>query len=250
MDNKFVFIIPSFNNKDWYYANIYSLINQNYPHWRAIYINDCSTDGTPELVKELVSKEKLTHKFTFIDNSSNFGPAASRYFGYQNTLDDEVCCMLDGDDSLYGNNVLSILNNAYNAGYNSTYGCYYSLINGSTDYFMSPKRYVIPNFLITDEPYRKKYDWFCMHLRTMRAYLIKNIPEHHLKINNEWIKCCSDMAEGYYVLENLHTKIIKIEQPIYIYNRDNSIRYPLSYYRSDESHFEYKNMVYNYIKNL
>lgn len=250
MKNKFVFIVPSFNNEEWYSKNLNSIFYQSYTDWRIIYINDCSTDNTFDLVKAFINRSGFDNKCNFIENSTNLGPAASRYLAYQQTDDDEICCMLDGDDFLKNPNVLSKLDYYYNQGYNATYGSYYSLINGKVDGFLSPVKYIVPNFLISDIPYRKRQDWFSMHLRTMKSYLIKSIPKYHLQINNEWIKCCSDMAESYYILENLNTKIIKIDQPLYIYNRDNSSRYPLSYYRSDPDIVPYKNMVYNYIKNL
>lgn len=43
---KFVFIIPSFNNLDWYRTNIFSVISQTYYNWHIIYIDDNSTDRT------------------------------------------------------------------------------------------------------------------------------------------------------------------------------------------------------------
>jgi glycosyltransferase involved in cell wall biosynthesis len=49
--NKFVFIIPSYNNSDWYEYNIKSIAKQHYDNWRAIYIDDASTDGTLKLLK-------------------------------------------------------------------------------------------------------------------------------------------------------------------------------------------------------
>jgi glycosyltransferase involved in cell wall biosynthesis len=250
MTNQFVFIVPSFNNNDWYKLNIDSIINQTYNNWRVIYIDDCSTDDTLINVQQYVDSKNLNHKFTFIKNSSNIGPAGSRYAAYQQTYDDEICCMVDGDDFLYNNDVLSLINLCYEKGYNATYGCYYSLINNKIDHYLSPNKNIIPNFLISDIPYRIRHEWFSMHLRTMRSYLIKDIPLYHLKINNNWIKCCSDMSEGYYVLENIKTNILKINRPTYIYNRDNSIRYPLSYYRSDPEYQIYKNKIYDYVKGL
>jgi teichuronic acid biosynthesis glycosyltransferase TuaG len=52
MNFNFVFIIPSYNNQDWYKYNIKSINKQSYNNWRAIYIDDNSTDNTLELVKK------------------------------------------------------------------------------------------------------------------------------------------------------------------------------------------------------
>lgn len=250
MINQFVFIVPSFNNKDWYIKNLDSIIKQTYTNWRVIYIDDNSNDGTFELVQSYIDEKKLNNKFKLLRNSTNIGPAGSRYLAYQQTDDNEICCMLDGDDMLFNNRVLSVVNDCYDNGYNATYGSYYSLINNKVDYYLSPTKNVTPNFLVSDTPYRIRNDWFSMHLRTMRSFLIKNIPLNHLQHNDSWIKCCSDMAEGYHILENLETNLVKINQPLYIYNRDNSMRYPLSYYRSDIEYVSYKQEIYNHVKNI
>ncbi len=55
---KFVIIIPSYNNARWYEQNILSAVGQDYPddHYRIIYKNDASTDGTGDLVGNLIAK--------------------------------------------------------------------------------------------------------------------------------------------------------------------------------------------------
>ena len=45
-NKSFVFIITSFNNEEWVHKNLSSIINQKYPFWRIIYVNDSSTDIT------------------------------------------------------------------------------------------------------------------------------------------------------------------------------------------------------------
>ena len=82
----------------------------------------------------------------------------------------------------------------------------------------------------------------------MKSYLIKDIPLDHIQIDREWIRCCSDVAESYFIMEKPETKAFHIKNLTYIYNKDNSIRYPLSYYRTTEN-LEYKKRVFNYIIN-
>ena len=101
-NKRFVFIIPSYNNIDWYRDNIKSVVGQTYQNWRVIYVDDCSTDGTLERVKQLV---RTTHpqyfkRFTFIQNSQRRFQSYSRYIAYQTCDDDEICILLDGDDWL------------------------------------------------------------------------------------------------------------------------------------------------------
>ncbi len=51
-ENRFVIVIPSNNNKDWYQKNLDSVFNQRYLNYRVIYIDDGSTDNTGTLVED------------------------------------------------------------------------------------------------------------------------------------------------------------------------------------------------------
>jgi glycosyltransferase involved in cell wall biosynthesis len=243
--NNFVFIIPAYNAADWYLNNLNSIKNQSYKNWRIVYIDDASTDNTANLLNSFIVENNLYSKIAIINNKQNIGPAGSRYHGYQQTEDNEICCLLDGDDWLSDNFVLEKLNSIYNSGYNATCGSYVTY----TDKKIINR--ILPINEINTKPsilYRKSDVWSCRHLRTMRSFLIKNIPLYHLQINNEWIKCCSDVAETYFIMENLKTKLYYSKEPWYVYNKDNSIRYSLSYYRKEM--VQYKQGIFNYIKSL
>ena len=64
-DNSFVVIIPSYNNEQWCLKNLESVVNQNYFNFRIIYINDCSTDKTKELVLNYLNKKTNLGSKTF-----------------------------------------------------------------------------------------------------------------------------------------------------------------------------------------
>jgi glycosyltransferase involved in cell wall biosynthesis len=250
--NKFVFIIPSYNNVDWYIYNIKSIAKQHYDNWRAIYIDDASTDGTLKLVRDYVKSLDLTQKFTYIQNPKKLGPAGSRYQGYIQAFDNEICCMLDGDDWLYGYNVLNILDDIYNQGYNCTYGSY--LNTGIPENLIPRPPCDYSSHIHKYKLYRSQTtkSFIASHLRTMRANLIKDINSNkYLKLNNEWVQVCTDMAEMFYVLEKKETLHKFIEQPLYVYNFHNSIRYATSYTNSgwDKGMREYRNNVMEFIKN-
>lgn len=246
LTHNFVFIIPSYNNADWYQYNIKSIAKQKYNNWRAIYVDDNSTDNTLNLVRKYVKELGLTSKFTYIQNPRQLGPAGSRYQAYIKTFDDEICCMLDGDDWLFGDNVLNILNNTYNKGYNCTYGSFKSY-HGNNDMLFPLARY--DALTIKNKTYRTNKRWLANHFRTMSSKLIKDIiPNKYLKLDNEWIKVSTDMAEMYFVLEKQNCKPKFIDQPIYIYNNINSMRYPNTYYPLSKDS-EYRQKVRDFIKN-
>jgi glycosyltransferase involved in cell wall biosynthesis len=248
MSSDFVFIIPSYNNADWYKHNIKSISNQNLTNWRAIYVDDASTDNTLKLVQEYVNHLGLSKKFSYIQNPRQLGPAGSRYQAYSQTNENEICCMLDGDDWLYGTNVLDILSHYYLAGYNCTYGSYYlyteegswdSSVYFNIDYDDKCKK---------KKSYRQSSHWIARHFRTMKSYLIKDIDANkYLKMDNEWIRLATDKAEMYYAMEQPKSKPVKITDLIYVYNKTNSIRYPTSYYWSKNMK-EYKEKVANFVR--
>ena len=64
-----VIVIPSYNNKDWYDRNLGSVFSQKYKHYRIIYINDCSTDNTYDLVCNFVREQGQEHRTTIINNA-------------------------------------------------------------------------------------------------------------------------------------------------------------------------------------
>ena len=109
---------------------------------RIVYVDDSSTDNTYNLVKNYIKNKKIQNKFTLIRNKNNMKQAYSRYIAFKECKDNEICCLLDGDDWLYDNNVLNKLNKIYN--YNDcmvTYSDYIIFKNGKLDKKLIAKNY-------------------------------------------------------------------------------------------------------------
>ena len=51
-DNYFVFIIPAYNGVKWIYRVLDSIKVQKYSKYRIIYINDCSSDNTLQVLEK------------------------------------------------------------------------------------------------------------------------------------------------------------------------------------------------------
>jgi len=228
--NKFVFIIPSYNNKDWYERNLDSVFNQEYKNFRVIYIDDCSTDNTYSYVSSYINRHKCHEKITLIRNNKRVYQTYNRYIAYNLCDDDEICIMLDGDDWLLHNRVLNILDEEYNE-YNllATYGQFKlyanNVVNKSVYGILS-----YPEDVVKNNKYRS-YPFLAYHLRTAYSYLFKSVPIEKLKDeNDEWLKRKSDEAEMLWVLEHSEGRNKNIGQPIYVYNQMNSIRYEDSWF--------------------
>jgi glycosyltransferase involved in cell wall biosynthesis len=247
--NKFVFIIPSYNNELWYTKNLDSVFNQTYKKWRIIYVNDCSTDNTYDLVKKYINKEGYNNKTKIINNKKNYKQAYSRYIAYNICENDEIAVMLDGDDWLANNYVLEILNNYYNKNdIVCTYGSHQILINQQLTQIPSLVDY--NNKIIKNNNF-KYLAWNTpVHLRTFKIFLLKTIPENFLKDHNgEWLKCCTDIAEMIWCLENSNGKFLKINRVLYTHNLDNSIKYKNCYLSNNinEEDYLYRMKVINHI---
>ena len=248
-NKSFVFIITSYNNEEWVYRNLYSIINQNYSYWRIIYVNDNSSDNTLEKVNDFVNKYSIKDKITIISNGKQMRQSYSRFIGAQLCQDDEICCLLDGDDWLVDNkDLLNKLNKLYiENNLNMSYGQFYYFEGDETNMNLSGvKEYTSEE--ISNNNYRNK--WVTQHLRTMKASLFKSIPEDYLKYNGEWLRCCTDMAEMYWCLEISEGKHMNTGFPTVVYNKEASKRYTNSYYNQDK-HLEekkYRENVEKYLK--
>lgn len=230
VENTFVFIIPSYNNSKWYKKNLDSVMKQTYYKWRIIYVDDNSLDDTFNLVTNYFSNNNLWNRSILIKNDKNYGQAYSRYIAYNQCSDNEICVLLDGDDWLYDETVLSILNKFYNNyDLNLSYGSYVKFFKNKiqqkiygTDEF--------PQYIVNGNLY-SKYKWISCHLRTVRAQLLKSIPDNYLKdYDNNWLKVSTDLAEMLWVLKKSNGKHMNIKIPLYVYNVDNSLVYDTSYY--------------------
>lgn len=248
-NKSFVFIVPSYNNKRWYKWNLDSIFNQVYPFWRIIYIDDASTDNTGELVKNYVKKKGFENKFKLIKKKENTKQAHSRLLGYKECQDDEICCMVDGDDALIEDKMLLYKLNKFYIDNNLliSYGLFY--IKDNDKPMQIAGKFIYSKEDIESNKYRHK--WITQHLRTCEARLLKTIPEEYMKYNGEWLKCCTDVAEMWWVLEKSDGRHKNFGIPAYYYNKSASIESKYSYYNKNKNKKEqiYRQEVLRYLGN-
>lgn len=221
--HNFVFIIPTYNTEHVYEKCLSSVLNQTYTKWRIIYIDDASTDNTYDKVSQYIQDNKIEKKVKLIRNEKNMKPGYSRYIAFQLCDDDEICCLLDGDDWLYDKSVLNKLNNFYNN--NDVLVTYGSMCCYKNNKLIT---YKVPDYS-EDCIKGKKYrivKWTCEQLRTGFARLFKNIPiEQQQDTNGDWLKYSTDRSVMYSVLEQSNGKHKKVDFMTYIYNVDNANLY-------------------------
>ncbi len=92
----FSVIIPTYNRADFIARTIRSVLDQSYPHYEIIVVDDGSTDHTTAVVKELESPNIQYYK------KKNEERAAARNYGVTRAKGDYIT-FLDSDDLLYPN---------------------------------------------------------------------------------------------------------------------------------------------------
>lgn len=234
--NQFVIIIPSYNNEQWYFMNLSSVLTQKYPHYRIIYIDDVSTDNTLSCVKDFITQYDQDKKITLIANEKRQGALANFYYAIHSCQPNEIIVMLDGDDWLADENTLSILNTAYSdPNVWITYGQFKEYPSGR----LGGARQ-LPAEVIQKHCYRE-YDWVTTHLRTFYASLFHKIKKEDLMHEGAFFPMAWDLAIMFPILEMAGEHSRFISDILYIYNRatpinDNKVNVQLQMYLDQKIH--------------
>ena len=96
----FSIIIPTYNRAAFIEATLEGVLQQTYPHYEIIVIDNCSTDNTDELLRPLIQANQIQ----FIRHEQNYERARSRNTGMSAARGDFVT-FLDSDDFMYPTNL-------------------------------------------------------------------------------------------------------------------------------------------------
>jgi len=206
-DFNFVFIIPLSNNETYIERNINIIKKQSYKNWSIIFINDCSTDDTMKIIN------KTNHKI--INTPFKSFEGYSRYLAYNLCNDNDICIMINGDDSLQNSNVLELLNEKYKTGIDMTYGNFRTYVGGKCNDSTWIQRYTQKTDIEYD--YRKEKNWYGSHLRTYKAKFLKKLNVLDLldkyfnffPLNTDRIEsfCCLEQTNHYSVIDEVLYKL-------------------------------------------
>ena len=219
--NKFVFIIPFRNVKSYIKICCESLISQNNKNWKAILCDDVSTDNTLDEVpndSRFIIK-KNTERITALPNI--------HYAIVDSNLDDEdIICILDGDDFLLRNDSIDIIDKLYTDNTLLTYG-QYAWPNGYPGHCIAYNETSFSNL--------RKGGYWASHLRTFKYKLYKQllVQDENLNCykdsNGDFYKTCYDIAIMTPLMEIAGLENIKFNPiPIYFYrlhpNNDHTLQ--------------------------
>lgn len=106
--DKISIIIPTFNRKEMLSEAIDSVLKQTYKEKEIIIVDDCSSDGTEEMLRE-----KYNEKVNYYKNKKNSGCGFSRKLGYEKSTGKYIVFM-DDDDIYCDNNFFEKAISAFN----------------------------------------------------------------------------------------------------------------------------------------
>ncbi|MCX5922333.1 MAG: glycosyltransferase family A protein [Candidatus Dependentiae bacterium] len=218
---KFVIVTASYNNKDWYECNVSSILSQQYDAWRLIYINDCSTDGTGQLVQNYIQEKGYQDRVLFLDNKKRRGHLANQYNVIHMCAKDEIIVILDGDDWFAHEHVLHYLNLKYqDPNVWMTFGQFW--------YFKRNVKGVcrpIPQEFVEKNTVRQYQGWVLSHLRTFYAGLYQLIKIEDLLYEGQFYPMFADGVTMYPMFEMAAERAKFISEPLCIYNDANQLSF-------------------------
>lgn len=217
-EKRIVIVTASYKNAEWYKWNLDSVLNQNYTNWHMIYIDDCSPDGTGELVRQYVKDRGLEQDITVICNADRKKALANLYTAIHMCNPSDIVVILDGDDRFTHNNVLAEVNAMYkNNDVWLTYGQFIRFPGGEIGFCCPMPADVIENNAFRDFPIPPS------HLRTFYAGLFHKIKLADLMYQGDFFPITYDLAIMYPMIEMARDHFMFCPNPLLEYNVANPI---------------------------
>lgn len=187
MNNRFVFVVPYYNASSDITKTILSMMAQSYDNWRAVIINDMSTDDSQEKVNSLINSTYFKGRFTSINNEEKHGEVKNTLQAIKSIDDDEIVCRLDGGDWLIENDLLWIMNQVYQdkrlAVAWTAHRWGYTSQNISGPIVLAKNQTVY------------QHKWVSSHMKSFRCKELRTVPEKNfLTDDGEFIMIACDQA--------------------------------------------------------
>ena len=187
---EFGFAIPTRNSVKTARQCIASMAFQSYPHWYAVVVDDCSTDGTADFVMKCAEEFGVADKFRVLRNTERLWEVANVLQAMSWMGHDDIVCRLDLDDYLCDLNALEILAKAYTE-------------IPELDAAWTNHRWFDENGITSQnisaampanaDPY--KHPWVSSHLKTWRKEVSKQVFDANYRgADDEYIKRAGDQA--------------------------------------------------------
>jgi len=213
-----VIVICSYNNKAYYAWNLASVLAQEYSNYHVIYVDDCSSDNTYDLVQELLKDHPLKERFIVIRNEVRRKALANLYYAIHMCKPTDIIAILDGDDRFAHEEVLARINKAYaNPNIWLTFGQFRVYPSGATGFC-----HAYPQHIINRNGFRYYADT-PSHLRTFYAGLFHKIKQDDLLFQGDFFPMTYDLAIMFPMIEMARHHHMFISDILVDYNNANPI---------------------------
>lgn len=180
-------VMPSYNSEKYIKDSIESVLNQTYPFWELLIVDDCSTDKTVEIIKSFKDE-----RIKLFQNKNNSGAALSRNWALREAKGKWIA-FLDSDDLWLPTKLEEQLQFMIEKNYQFTFTDYRINANGKWENII----HTAPNKI----NYRKikKYCYFSTITVVYNAEKIGLIQIGDIKKNNDyamWLKALK-IADAY-----------------------------------------------------
>lgn len=109
----FAIVVYACNQASWCQRTLRSVFEQDYDHYRVVFVDDASNDGTFEKARDFIVESNEERRVILIRNETRLGPVGSLYRAIDGCLDREIAIPIDAKDWLAHPSVLSRLNGLY-----------------------------------------------------------------------------------------------------------------------------------------
>jgi len=217
-EKRIVIVTASYKNAEWHKWNLDSVFDQQYQNWHLIYVDDCSPDGTGELVRAYVKERGFEDKVTVICNKVRRKAMANLYTAIYLCAPTDIVAILDGDDRLAFNDVLKVVNCMYSSpDIWLTYGQYKEYPSGAIGFCKDYPQSVVDNNAFRNHPDGPS------HLRTFYAGLFQKIKTSDLLLDGDFFPMTYDLAMMLPMLEMVGEHFRFSPTPLVDYNTLNPI---------------------------
>lgn len=217
---EFVVVITSYNNEKYCEKNLETIVTQELESpFEVIFINDCSTDKTLQLVNNYINEHDIKPPVKIIDNKIRVGYSLENVYNTVHQCPDhKIIIQVDGDDYLVPGALARVEKEYKDKNTWLTYG-QFRFYPSETIGFCTK----FPQWVIQQNAFRK-YFWITTHLKTYKAKLFKKIKKEDLLYKGQFYSMAADMAMMFPMLEMASKGHIRfIPDVTYLYNHTNPI---------------------------
>ncbi len=218
IERRIIIITAAYNNKNYYQRMLDSVFCQKYDNWHLMYVDDCSPDGTGDLIEEYVQQKEFQDKCTITKNVKRECALANQYNMIHQCSDRDIIIILDGDDWFANDTVCAYVNETYtNPDVWLTYGQFREYPSGHKG-FCCP----MPKDIVRRNGFRE-FSHIPSHLRTFYAGLFKKIKKEDLMRDGDFFKMSGDIAAMMPMIEMARDHFKFIPHILLTYNAETPL---------------------------